>query len=147
LLSVSDTKKRQKKQRHKGKRRGKNMILTDNEKALSLKFMADPALLQVYYFLQKSAAPNSMVRTTLRELEIGIGLDKMKIKRRLDWLAVEGHISIIRADRTGTVIALADDHNYNSAIHRKHKEAIEQHSSEAFKRLDPEAWAEAKNII
>lgn len=105
--------------------------------------MADPALLQIYYYLNKIATGNSVIRTTLRELEIGTGLDKMKIKRRLDWLTLEGHIFIISADRSGTIMALGDDHNFNESLYDKHKESIEKYVDEAYKRLLPQEWAEA----
>jgi hypothetical protein len=107
------------------------------------KLMADHDLLKIYYYLcAKQDMKTGYVEITLREAELGTGINKNKIKRKIEQLVMLDLVALISADRSGTKLIIKEPFGVwdeeKAAIYEKYGEQMKVNDSEIWRRLYPE---------
>ena len=107
------------------------------------KLMADHDLLKSYYYLcAKQDMKTGYVEITLREAELGTGINKNKMKRKIEQLVMLDLVALISADRSGTKLIIKEPFGVwdeeKAAVYAKYRDQLKANDSEIWRRLNPE---------
>lgn len=106
------------------------------------KLMADPDLLKLYYyFCAKQDERSGYVEITLREAELGTGINKNRIKRKIEQLVMCDLIRLISSNRAGTKLVILEPFSpfddEKGAVMTKYSAEIRDNDNEIWRRLNP----------